>query len=483
MRKKISIHIQNTTFSNKLVVHRGPKIKDRKLSFIQRTGSHINMHPFNDMFVPLGQYRVAICSLCHYAVLPGSIKTHVDTHHRYLPAQHRQQIAAHALELKRQGVLASSSDGIRFPTPEDTAVPGLPVWADGKKCMVPGPDGQACGHIRRTKRGIQVHCGDSHSWVNRRARGGKPGAVAAGGQDDVWVDGIHCQQFGKTGALQRLFEVTPAPSTSTVEGSVDQSQPNPAEQIMAQFGELAKAVKDKDQNAAAVIGEQSRFSANMWVRRTGWPRHLRGFDREWLAGMAQPQDMGKGKERNYGDDEEDDEGAASEEALARVLLAVDRVIWRAQRVSRVDIVGSAAINYISRREAGGESNEKPFHAEQKGQTMERYAESWKSVVAYVWRTFHLQPADAAEAAKTTGSMENRETDGGLEDEGDGNRKRGCKAQAGHGEWRRQNQRPAYHFTAHQAEVWVYYNGEPGEVPGGVHGRVPGGKPGRKPGPV
>ncbi|KAK4171927.1 hypothetical protein QBC36DRAFT_85368, partial [Triangularia setosa] len=113
------------------------------------------MHPFDHMFVQLRRYRVAVCSSCHYAVLPGSIKTHVNTHHRYLPARQRQQMVGRALELERQGILASSRDGIRFPNPEDAAVPGLPVFTDGKKCVLPGPDGQVCGHTRRTKRGIQ----------------------------------------------------------------------------------------------------------------------------------------------------------------------------------------------------------------------------------------------------------------------------------------------------------------------------------------
>jgi hypothetical protein len=60
------------------------------------------------------------------------------------------------------------------------------------------------------------------------------------------------------------------------------------------------------------------------------------------------------------DGEPDEDETASETALARTLLAVSRVIWRAQRASRVEVVGSAAINYVERREAGGQTDEKPF---------------------------------------------------------------------------------------------------------------------------
>ncbi|KAK4171534.1 hypothetical protein QBC36DRAFT_199118, partial [Triangularia setosa] len=189
------------------------------------------------------------------------------------------------------------------------------------------------------------------------------------------------------GALQQLFEVTPTQvPTSTVQASADENQPDPADQVLNHFKALAKTMKENERKAAAIIGEQSRFSANMWIRRTGWPRHLRGFDREWLAAIAQPRGPENPEERTRGNGEGEGEGkpAASDDALARVLLAVERVIWRAQQASRVDVVGSAAINYISRREAGGDSNEKPFHAEQKGQTMEWYTESWKLAVAYIW---------------------------------------------------------------------------------------------------
>jgi hypothetical protein len=69
----------------------------------------------------------------------------------------------------------------------------------------------------------------------------------------------------QTGPPQRLFEVTPPGG-----GSVG-------------TGEAVEAVEASDKAAAALVGEQSRMSANMWVRRTGWPRRLRGFDCRWLA--------------------------------------------------------------------------------------------------------------------------------------------------------------------------------------------------------
>ena len=60
------------------------------------------------------------------------------------------------------------------------------------------------------------------------------------------------------------------------------------------------------------------------------------------------------------------------------------------------------MNYIDRREAGGESNEKPFNAGQKGKTMEKYSEVWKLVISYIWRTRRLEVVEEQEDDTDTG---------------------------------------------------------------------------------
>lgn len=132
------------------------------------TSQFKKMHPFDEAFVLLHPQRVTICRSCHHAVFPGSVGAHVNIRHRYLPTQERQQIVERALKLEKEGVLSPDIDGIRFPGREDPAVADLPVWADGKRCLLTRPDGRPCGHIRRTRHGIQTHCRDVHGWVNGR---------------------------------------------------------------------------------------------------------------------------------------------------------------------------------------------------------------------------------------------------------------------------------------------------------------------------
>ncbi|KAK4096675.1 hypothetical protein N658DRAFT_562300, partial [Parathielavia hyrcaniae] len=331
------------------------------------------MVAFDELFIPLPAFRIAICHEHRSAVTAKSVASHVGSQHRHLAARVRQRIAEEASALQGDGSLAADTHGIRFPGPGEVvpAIDGLPVWSDGKKCV-------QCGHIRRTRKHIQQHCRSEHGWANPRARGGRPRARPAGGLGEAWVDGVHCQRFGQDGALQRLFEVVPPAAAGAQDrgtsGEGEGDRPSIQAVVRAEFEASAKAVEEKDEAAAALISEQSRLSANIWVRRTGWPRHLRGFDREWLAATTQRPDAEEGptsggiggygddhghrdrdrdRDQDRGDDEEEashsggedasaDDEPQSEVALAIVLLAVERVVWRAQKASQAEVVGSAA---------------------------------------------------------------------------------------------------------------------------------------------
>jgi hypothetical protein len=53
------------------------------------------------------------------------------------------------------------------------------------------------------------------------------------------------------------------------------------------------------------------------------------------------------------------------------------------------------VNYIERRKTGGHSDIKPFYADQKKKTMEKYNKRWKAIIAYLWRTHRLKAYTAA----------------------------------------------------------------------------------------
>ncbi|KAK3900669.1 hypothetical protein C8A05DRAFT_45527 [Staphylotrichum tortipilum] len=325
------------------------------------------MASFDELFILLPAFRAAVCREHHGTVTAKSAISYIGSYHGHLGAP-------------AEGLLAADVHEIRFPDTAIPAIDGLPVWADGKKCV-------QCGYIRRLHHHIQQHCRSEHGWVNPRGRGGKPGAGPAGGLGEAWVDGVHCQRFGQTGALQRLFEVVP-PAGQGGQGGSGAGDTNSDDNSSSRTVAIRAMIEASD---------QSRLSANMWVRRTGWPRHLRGFDRTWLTtttrrpAAAVEEDQGEDDE---GSDQEvgQEEAAGSEAALAVTLLAVERVV-----------VGSAAVNFIERREAGGTTNEKPFNAAQKGQTMVKYVEAWKSVMAYIWRTWGLEAVEVVNEPEEEGA--------------------------------------------------------------------------------
>jgi hypothetical protein len=77
--------------------------------------------------------------------------------------------------------------------------------------------------------------------------------------------------------------------------------------------------------------------------------------------------------------------------LAMVLLAISRVVWRAQRVCDPLVVGSAVLEIVERRETGAMSNEKRFYSGQQGSTIKKYLQTVTAVVAFIWRTHFLEP--------------------------------------------------------------------------------------------
>jgi hypothetical protein len=90
---------------------------------------------------------------------------------------------------------------------------------------------------------------------------------------EAWVNGVYCQRFSRTGALQRLFKMVPTSMEKITAKKVEKA-------IMPDFEKLRQKIQKRNEETAAKIHEQFRFSGNMWLKRTKWAKHLRGFNRE-----------------------------------------------------------------------------------------------------------------------------------------------------------------------------------------------------------
>jgi hypothetical protein len=257
----------------------------------------------------------------------SQLRTHLDTKHQELAPHTRGSIVqAISQELWLQH-WANHVDQVVFPRQDAAPLPHLPVYADGFKCS-------ECGYINRSDKRIQEHGSHEHGWVNpRQRRRGRPG-----NPQRMWTT-VSCQKFQGAGPLGRLFQVSGDAPVQPVQDMDSALVANMAA-TMAQVGQ---ALREADRKPAAVQDDESRWSYTRWLNRTGWSRHLKGLDRNWLLDMVQKP-------------------TSEERALRDVCWAVEMVIWKAQQASHSTVVGMPAMILVNRREYGNAKGEKPFNA-------------------------------------------------------------------------------------------------------------------------
>lgn len=112
-----------------------------------------------------------------------------------------------------------------------------------------------------------------------------------------------------------------------------------------------------------------RSEMDPWLEHTGWPSHLSGFEKERLRASlnAAPKKDADERGRQIIDEEE--------EAIETACRATGSVTQKAMDVSNPYTVPRSALHYVNRKEAGAESNEKPFYSKHKASTLKKYAPS------------------------------------------------------------------------------------------------------------
>ena len=170
-------------------------------------------------------------------------------------------------------------------------------------------------------------------------------------------------------------------------------------------------IKDTEEN------ERRRYEANPWLEHTRWEKHISRKYKAWVVSTVKPdyhppapQDQdssssGSSSSGSSSDEDADDSSSdtsstshddymQSEAALNEACTATIQLIRHSFYVSRVDNVGRAAMEYVNRREAGGESSDRPLNTRQKVQTIRRYADKFVKILRYIWRTRHIEERPA-----------------------------------------------------------------------------------------
>lgn len=185
----------------------------------------------------------------------------------------------------------------------------------------------------------------------------------------MWDEGQSCQ---------RVFRAAGWPAYVAIKPEVERHK---ADDALARFQAQRSRIEEEEAATAAhdIIKEGKRQLPNPWLEMTGWTAHLKGYRRtELIAARLPPESPPEPSARDNRD--------ADETALFRACRATRRVVRRAFRACRPEVVGRPALELIERRESGAESNEKPFYSGHKASTVTRYSEKIVAVLCYVWRT-------------------------------------------------------------------------------------------------
>jgi hypothetical protein len=97
---------------------------------------------------------------------------------------------------------------VKYPDASSPAIPGIPVYANGLRCVVEETAGQECNYTCRERSGMQRHCKE-HNYENPRGKG-RP--TEDTDRSKLWVENQTCQELFKTGTWRKIFPVQVVPS-------------------------------------------------------------------------------------------------------------------------------------------------------------------------------------------------------------------------------------------------------------------------------
>ncbi len=135
-------------------------------------------------------------------------------------------------------------------------------------------------------------------------------------------------------------------------------------------------------------GNTNRFIANPWLEFTGWEEHIWKCVRQELIDSIQPaageepeEQQGQQQRQRWRQQQLDQfVERKGDEGLADACKATRRLIRQAFQICRSNVIGRSALEYINRQEVGERSNERPFYAKHKVQTIRKYSNHWAKIL-------------------------------------------------------------------------------------------------------
>ena len=295
------------------------------------------MDEFNRIFLSYDEYRIIVCTICQFAVVPSQIDQHLKKHHSRLTHQQRRNVAQKVQSLPQ---LALVEADVIYPRPNQPPINTLPVFFDGLKCTGKHQDGSACQYMCRTITGIQRHCKDEHGWVNVQKRGGDARGKQCHSQNRLWECNRACQRFFKVGKWQRYFEIAANGPKAITEHTTNQKHLF----FQARKEEVKRTASDLAEAANIVQGfENHRSTVVPWLRETGIVKHIAMLKKDEIkAAIALPSVEGERELRDIVDAMESllrDAHSLCFDGIECMLTWPCRVVLSRFQSSQVDIVG------------------------------------------------------------------------------------------------------------------------------------------------
>ena len=238
--------------------------------------------------------------------------------------------------------------------------------------------------------------------MNPRPRGGdtRPSASQSYAAPP-WDAGVWCQRFFRSRAASGWFQVLPpppppaAPDSSTPPGPAATAglaapAPTPEERLLSS---VRRATLQLRARTTIVEDQEGKLEPNPWLRRVGWAVHLAGLDMAALRGTASlvVSDGWPARVREAARGIAAPAAPSSSSSSADIRLlqlaweSISRTIQAAQAACAYEATGAAVLFEVNRKTVS-EKPHKPFDGRLEPRTIERYANLWKRVVAYVFRT-------------------------------------------------------------------------------------------------
>lgn len=328
------------------------------------------------------KFGVLICTRCKYALVPGTIGSHLTSLHKNEVTKNERR---DCVEIWKNKPFQPAQDVQQLDLPRDTRpIHNLALFHNGMRCRLCTKRPYISS--KGSTRGMRDHLKAFHKWESGD-KGGRPSNAMLASQDQraqkqsglsaVTVTPVSYQTFYQSN-FTRFFEVA-TPLEPDFRAPKANRPPLPLSleaQVELQLAEKTRAL---DARASTVLQPPPKQSA--WLQTTEWVRYLQGHDLDaaaQLIALRHPSEP--------------------EPGLVAILDSFDRLIEQAR-----DSVLQGKINAFDQQRINSflrsglqtsKASDRPLAHKLKEGTYRKYKKNWKQLLCLVFWMAYLegQPA-------------------------------------------------------------------------------------------